>query len=157
MCVHMRGSLYRWVCWGYPFDVLFPPLSPYFLAVRILGLSFVGRCIASVGKLGVRPIACVAALLSILSIVFSCESVKIPRWVAWYLDLSSWSMTNCFLLGDSRHLVSTRASFLTSVVICFRWSVKSNMGLICTLSILYDLLGGRYLIFVPSSNLIVLI
>ena len=31
------------------------------------------------------------------------------------------------------------------------------MGLICTPGILYDLFRGRYLIFVPSSNLIVLI
>ena len=66
-------------------------------------------------------------------------------------------MTSCFLLGDSRLLVSTRASFLTSVVMCLRWSLKSSMGLICTPSILYDFLGGRYSIFVPSSNLIVLI
>ncbi len=66
-------------------------------------------------------------------------------------------MTSCFLLGDSLLLVSTRASFLTSVVMCFRWSLKSSMGLICTPSISYDLFGGMYLMFVPSSNLIVLI
>ncbi len=66
-------------------------------------------------------------------------------------------MTSCFLMGDSRLFVSTRASFLTSVVMCFRWSLKSSMGLICTPSILYDLFGGRYLIFVPTSNLIVMI
>ena len=47
-----------------------------------------GLCIASVGKLGVRPSAFLAALLSILSIVFSCESMKIPRCAAWYLNLS---------------------------------------------------------------------
>ena len=64
-------------------------------------------------------------------------------------------MTNCFLLGDSRRFDITQASFLISVVICFRWSRKSSMGLICTPNILYDLLGGRYLMFVPSSNLIV--
>ena len=52
-------------------------------------ISFVGLCIASVGKLSVRPSAFLAALSSILPIVFSCESVKIPIWVAWYLDLSS--------------------------------------------------------------------
>ena len=39
---------------------------------------------------------------------------------------------------------------------CFRWSLKSSMGLICTPNVLYDLFGGRYLMFVPSSNLIVL-
>ncbi len=52
-------------------------------------IYFVGRGIASFGKLGVRLNAFRAALLSIMSIVFSCVSVKIPRWVAWYLDLSS--------------------------------------------------------------------
>ncbi len=45
-------------------------------------ISFVGRCIASVGKLGVRPGAFLAALMNILSIVESCVSVKIPRRVA---------------------------------------------------------------------------
>ncbi len=52
-------------------------------------ISFVGRWIASLGKLGVRPNAFLAALFSILSIAFSCVSVNMPRWVAWYLDLSS--------------------------------------------------------------------
>jgi hypothetical protein len=84
-------------------------------------------------------------------------SVKIPRWVAWYSNLSNWSRTSCFLPGDSRLLISTRAIFLTSVVMCVRWSLKFSMGLICTPNIFYDLLGGRYLIFVPYSNLIVLI
>jgi hypothetical protein len=66
-------------------------------------------------------------------------------------------MTSCFLLGDRRRLVSTRAIFLTFGVMCFRCSRKSSMGLICAPNILYDLLGGRYLIFVPSSNFIVLV
>ena len=70
-----------------------------------------GRCIASVGKLCVSPSAFLAALLRILSIVESLLSVKMPSWVAWYLDFKSWSMTSCFLLGDSRLFVSTRASF----------------------------------------------
>ena len=42
-------------------------------------ISFVSRCIALVGKLGVRISAFLAALLSILSIVLSCVFVKIPR------------------------------------------------------------------------------
>ena len=71
--------------------------------------------------------------------------------------LSSWSMTSCFRLRDSLLLVSTRASFLTYVVMCCRWSLKSSMGLICPPSILYDLFGGIYLICVPYSNLIVLL
>ena len=66
-------------------------------------------------------------------------------------------MTSFFLLGNSLLLVRVRASILTSVVICFRWSLKSSMGLISTPNILYDLFGGSYLMFVPSSNLIVLI
>jgi len=41
-------------------------------------------------------------------------------------------MTSCFLMGYSRLLVSTRASCITSVVLCSRWSLKSSMGLICT-------------------------
>ena len=40
-------------------------------------ISFVGRCSAYTEKLGVRPIACLAALLNLLSIVESCVSVKI--------------------------------------------------------------------------------
>ena len=44
-------------------------------------ISLVGRCIASVGKLGVRPSEFLAAILSILSIVESCVSVKIPGCV----------------------------------------------------------------------------
>ncbi len=116
-----------------------------------------GRCIAFVGKMGVRPNAFLAPLSSILSIVESCVSVKIPTWVAWYLDLSNWSMTNCFLLGDSRLLVSTRASCLTSVVMWLSSSLKSSIVFSCTPSILYDLLGDRYLMFDMSSILIVLI
>jgi len=57
-------------------------------------ISFVGRCIASVGKLGVRPNAFLAALSSILTIVSSCVSVNILKWAAWYLDFSSWSITS---------------------------------------------------------------
>ena len=83
-------------------------------------ISLVGRCIVFVGKLGVRPNGFLAALLSILSIVESCLSVKIPRWVACYLNFSSWLMTSCFLLGESLLLVSTRARCFTSVVMCLR-------------------------------------
>ena len=49
-------------------------------------------------------------------------------------------MTSCSLLGDSFLLDSTRA-FLTSVVMCFRWSLKSSMGLICTPSFCVICLG----------------
>ena len=60
---------------------------PIWVALSFIGaypspISLVGLCIASVGKLGVRPNAVLAALLRILSIVESCVLVKIPRWVA---------------------------------------------------------------------------
>ena len=60
---------------------------PIFVALFLSGaypssISFVGRCTASNGRLGVRPNAFLDALLSILSIVEGCVSVMIPRWVA---------------------------------------------------------------------------
>ena len=103
------------------------------------------------------PSAFLGALSSILSIVSSRISMNIPRWMAWYLDLRSWSITSCFLLGYSPLFIITLASCLTSVVTCLRWSLKFSMGFICTHSILCELLRGIYLMFVPSSNLIVLI
>ncbi len=45
-------------------------------------ISLVGRCMAFVGKLGFRPSEFLAVVLSILSIVESCVSVKNPRCVA---------------------------------------------------------------------------
>jgi len=60
--------------------------------------------------------------------------------------------------GDNRRFASTREMCcLTSVVMCLIWPLKSSVGLMCTPSILYDLFGGRYLMSVPSLNLIVLI
>jgi hypothetical protein len=49
------------------------------------------------------------------------------------------------------------ASFLTSLVMKVWCSLKSRTMLMCTSSILYDLLGGRYFIREPSGNVIVLI
>jgi len=110
-----------------------------------------GRCIGSIGKLGVSQIASLVALLSILYIVSRCVSVSIRRWMAWYLDLiKCQSNTSCFLLGDSRLLANTLSSCPTSVAIHLRWSLKSNMGFIWTPSILYELFGGRYSMLVPS-------
>ena len=60
-----------------------------FIGVYPSPIYVAGLCITSVGKLGVRPSAFLAALLRILSICSSCLSVKMPRWVAWYFDLSS--------------------------------------------------------------------
>ena len=61
-------------------------------------VSFVDRCI---GKLGISPIAFLVTLLSCLPIVSSCLSVNIPKWMAWYLDLSNWSIASVFKLGGS--------------------------------------------------------
>ena len=60
---------------------------PIWVALSFIGaypspISLVGLCIASVGKLGVKPSAFLAALLRILSTCSSCLSVKMPRWVA---------------------------------------------------------------------------
>ena len=53
-----------------------------FIGVYPRPISLVRLCIASAGKLGVSPSAFLAILLRILSIVSSCLSVKMPRWVA---------------------------------------------------------------------------
>ena len=45
-------------------------------------ISFVGRCVASVRKVGMGPKAFLAALLRIMSIVSSCLSMNIPKKVA---------------------------------------------------------------------------
>ena len=54
---------------------------PIWVALTFIGaypspISFVGLCIASVGKLGVKPRAFLAALLRIFSTCSSCLSVK---------------------------------------------------------------------------------
>ena len=105
-------------------------------------ISVEGGCIASVGNPGVRPSACLPALLRSLSIFWSCADVKMPRWVAWYLDLRSCSMTSSFRPGESLRLFSAVASLRTSVVIWLKCSLKSSIGLMWTPSILYDLFGG---------------
>ncbi len=50
-------------------------------------------------------------------------------------------------------LASALAMSLTSLVMCARCCLKSRTVLMWTPSILYDLFGGRYLIWVPSRNL----
>ena len=70
-------------------------VARFFIRAYPRPISLVGLCIASIGKLGVSPILFLAALLSSLSIGSSCLSVNVPRWIAWYLDLSSWSIA-CF-------------------------------------------------------------
>jgi hypothetical protein len=63
--------------------------SPIFVAMSFIGayprsISLAGLWIPSVGMLGTSPSAFLAALLRILSIVSSCLSVKMPKWVALY-------------------------------------------------------------------------
>jgi hypothetical protein len=67
---------------------------PICIALSFIGayprpISVVCLCIASAGKLGIKHSAFLAALLRSLSIVSRCLSVNIPKWVAWYFDLSS--------------------------------------------------------------------
>ena len=50
--------------------------------------------------------ACLIALLSIPSMVMSCRSLKIPRWVACYLDFRSFSTTIILYVGLSFRLVN---------------------------------------------------
>ncbi len=91
-----------------------------FVVVYPRPISVAGLCIASVGKLRVRPVAFLAALFNSVSVVSSCLSVNMPKWVAWFLDFRRWFITRFFLLGESNLFVRTLASFLTSVVICLR-------------------------------------
>ena len=99
--------------------------------------------------------ACLIALFRIPSMVVSCRSLNTPRCVAWYLYFSSCSIANDFRGGLSSRVARALASFLTSLVMWRKCSLKSNMGLMWTpTSILYDLFGGRYLIWVPYVNVI---
>jgi hypothetical protein len=120
--------------------------------------SFWGLCTPSMGKLGNRPRACLIALFRIPFMVVSCLSLNTPRCVAWYLDFSS-CFTASYLRGGGLSLRFARAfaSFLASLVIWRKCSRKSSMGLMWTPSIFYDLFGGRYFIWVPSTNVMELI
>jgi hypothetical protein len=67
-----------------------------FIGVYSRSISVVDLCITSVEKLEVRPRAFLDALSKSLSIVSSCLSLSIPKWMAWYLDLRNWSITSLF-------------------------------------------------------------
>jgi len=115
-----------------------------------------------VGKLGKRPRACLIALLRIPSMVVSCLSLKTPRCVAWYIYFSSSSIATDLRGGLSLRFAWALASFFyvfTSLVIWRKCSRQSSMGLMCTPLpiILHDLFDGRYLMWVPSANVIELI
>jgi hypothetical protein len=90
--------------------------------------------------------ACLIALLSMPSMVASCLSLNAPRCVAWYLDFSSCYIDSFLRGGLSLRFARALASCLTSLVMWWKCSRKSSMGLMWTPSILYVLLGGRYLI-----------
>jgi hypothetical protein len=112
--------------------------------------SFSSLCTPLEEKLGSRPGACRIALLRIPSMVVC----YLPRCVAWYLDFNS-----CYVAVDLREGLSLRfarvfASIITSLVIWRKCSRKSNMEFMWTPSILYDLFGGRYLIWEPSEHMI---
>ena len=62
-------------------------------------------------------------------------------------------MTRVLYGGLRLRLARVLAMSLTSLVMCVRCSLKSRIVLMWTPSILYDLFGGRYLIRVPSRNL----
>ncbi len=111
----------------------------------------------SEGKFGSRPMACLIVLFSMPSMVVSFLSLNTPRCVAWYLDFSSCYMANDLSGGLSFRFARVLASLLTSLVMWMKCSLKSNMGLMWTPSILYYLFGGRYLMCVPSANVMVLI
>jgi len=135
---------------------------PICVALSFIGayprpISVVCLCTASVKQLGIRPSAFLATLLRSLSIVSSCLSVNIPKWMVWYFHLSCWFITHFFLLGDSSLFVQALASCRASDVTCFKWSRKSSIGLMCAPSILYYLFGGRCRTGEPSSNCIVLV
>ena len=89
-----------------------------FIDVYPSPISFASLCIASIGKHEVSPSAILAALLRILSICSSCLSVKTPRWVAWYFDLSSCSIPSFLRLGNSSLFAKALASFRMSIVMC---------------------------------------
>jgi hypothetical protein len=66
-------------------------------------------------------------------------------------------MVNDLSEGLSFLFARVLANFLTSLMMWRKYSLKSNMGLMWTPSILYGLFGGRYLMCVPSANVIELI
>ncbi len=133
---------------------------PIWVALSFIGaypspISLVGLRIASVGKLGVGLRTFLVALFRILSIVSICLSVKMPRWVAWYLiwvvvrslDFCGWVIV-AFSLGP------------WPAFLCLMGCVWGDLGSLawdwCVLqaSCMIDW-GGKYLMSVPSSNLIV--
>ena len=86
--------------------------------------------------------------------VVSCLSLDTPKCVAWDLDFGSWSIAIDLRGGLRLRFARILASFFTSLVLWRKCSRKFSMGLMWTPSILYDLFGGRYLIWVPFVNVV---
>jgi len=79
-----------------------------------------------------------------------------PRWgvTVLYLDLSSCSIAIDLRGGLRLRFAMVLAILSTSLVIYRKCLRKSSMGLMWTPSILYDLFGVRYLMSVPSVNVV---
>ena len=78
---------------------------------------------------------CLIALLRIPSMVVSCVSLKTSKCVAWYLDFSSCSIANDLSGGLSFRFARALTSFLTSLVMWRKCSLKSSIGLMWNPSI----------------------
>ena len=131
---------------------------PICVALFPLGLPLSGVVVRPqwgnwVGSLGLVSMLC----LRMPSTVVSCLLLNTPRCVAWYSDFSNCSMAIDLRGGLSLRFARALANFLTSLVMWRKCSRKSNMGMMWTPSILYDLFGGRYLMWVPSANAMELI
>ncbi len=99
--------------------------------------------------------ACRMALFMMPYMVANSRLLNIPICVARYLDLRSCFITIVLYGGLNFLLVRALTSLRTSLVICVKSSLNSKAGLMCTPSILYVLLGGRFVMWDPSRKKIV--
>ena len=129
------------------------------MGVKPKPASFRGLCTPSMGKLGRSRStrACLIAVLRMPSMFVSCLSLNTPRYMAWYVYFNDCSIAIDLRGGLSLRFARALDNYLTSLVLWRKCSWKSSMGLMWTPSILYDLFGGRYLIWVPSANMIEMI
>ena len=128
---------------------------PICVALFPLGLPLSGVVVRPqwgnwVGSLGLVSMLC----LRMPSTVVSCLLLNTPRCVAWYSDFSNCSMAIALRGGLSLRFDWALANLLTSLVMWRMCSRKSSMGLMLTSSIFYDLIGCRYLIWVPFANVL---
>ena len=118
--------LYSLHLWGVRFPFVWLCLeSGKGLGMPLLGVFHL--CTPSVEKLGRRHMAWLIALLSNMPSIFvSCLRLNTPRCVAWYLDFSCCSIARVFRGGLSLRFARVLASFLTSVVMWWKCSLKSR-------------------------------